>query len=59
MKSCIQWHLDILVVIKKIQNFCGNGASAVSACDVLNICTSLALVIKVSCTEVFDVAWFS
>nr|CAI5859824.1 unnamed protein product [Callosobruchus analis] len=48
LKTCIQWHLDILVFIKKVQNFCSTGVSPVFACGVLNICTSMALVIEVS-----------
>nr|CAI5846523.1 unnamed protein product [Callosobruchus analis] len=46
LKSCIQWHLDILVFIKKFQKFCGIGVSAVFACGTLNICATLALVIQ-------------
>ncbi|VEN59249.1 unnamed protein product, partial [Callosobruchus maculatus] len=51
LKTCIQWHLDILVFIKKVQRFCGIGVSAVFACGVFNICTSLALVIEVDHSE--------
>nr|CAI5859823.1 unnamed protein product [Callosobruchus analis] len=51
LKTCIQWHLDILVFIKKVQNFCSTGVSPVFACGVLNICTSMALVIEVDHAE--------
>nr|CAH7723100.1 unnamed protein product [Callosobruchus chinensis] len=43
LKNCVQWHLDILVFVKKVQRFCGVGVTVVFLCGIFNICTSLAL----------------
>ncbi|VEN60342.1 unnamed protein product [Callosobruchus maculatus] len=55
LKYCVQWHLDILVFVKKVQRFCGVGVSAVFICGIFNICTSLALTLT---AEVSDLPFF-
>nr|CAI5852165.1 unnamed protein product [Callosobruchus analis] len=46
LKDCVQWHLDILVFVKKVQRFCGIGVTPVFMCSIFNICTSLALTVR-------------
>nr|CAH7752389.1 unnamed protein product [Callosobruchus chinensis] len=48
IKQCVEWHLQILVFVEKVQRFCGVGISGVLLCGYINICTTLSLLTQVS-----------
>nr|CAH7752386.1 unnamed protein product [Callosobruchus chinensis] len=47
IKQCVEWHLQILVFVEKVQRFCGVGISGVLLCGYINICTTLSLLTQV------------
>nr|CAI5830501.1 unnamed protein product [Callosobruchus analis] len=51
IRQCVQWHLQILLFVNKVQRLCGTGLSGVFFCGLINICTSLAMLMEVENAE--------
>nr|CAH7747976.1 unnamed protein product [Callosobruchus chinensis] len=47
LKQCVKWHLQVLVFFKEVDRLCGIGISSVLSCGILNMCTSMSLLLQV------------
>nr|CAH7765146.1 unnamed protein product [Callosobruchus chinensis] len=46
LKQCVKWHLQVLVFFKEVDRLCGIGISSVLSCGILNMCTSMSLLLQ-------------